>query len=168
MPLNYSSKQLERQGFSLGRDGLYSRQEKEVGVFNGRKAFVKATKEENLQMMVCNYLRNFYPDVIFTCDLSSGMKLTIGQAVKAKRMRSSRGMPDVMILAKRHGKNGLFIELKRQGTKIYLKDGITLVSDEHIREQAAILETLRNEGYEAQFAIGIDNARQLIDNYLKK
>ncbi len=123
--------------------------------------------EENLQLLVCNYIRAKYPDVIFTCDLSSGMKLSMGQAVRAKKMKSSRGLPDLMIFKQLKAKWGLFIELKRTGTKLMLKDGITLVADEHIREQSVILSRLRSEGYEAVFAVGFEEATKIIDNYLK-
>jgi hypothetical protein len=52
--------------------------------------------EEKLQIAVCKYLKLQYPDVIFTAE-SSGLKLTIGQAVIAKQLRSSKGLPDIMI-----------------------------------------------------------------------
>ena len=60
---------------------------------------------------------------------------------------------------------GLFIELKKNGEKIYKKDG-ELVADEHIREQAAVLEKLRGLGYVAEFAVGLDEAKKIIEEYL--
>lgn len=60
---------------------------------------------------------------------------------------------------------GLMIELKREGTRIYKKNG-ELVADEHIREQARMLDELRERGYAAHFAIGFDQAKQIIDEYL--
>lgn len=60
---------------------------------------------------------------------------------------------------------GLMIELKREGTRIYKKNG-GLVADEHIREQARMLDELRERGYAAHFAIGFDQAKQIIDEYL--
>ena len=61
---------------------------------------------------------------------------------------------------------GLMIELKREGVRIYKKDG-TLVSDEHIREQYDMLEQLRRRGYAANFACGFDEAKALIDRYMR-
>jgi hypothetical protein len=61
--------------------------------------------------------------------------------------------------------HGLFIELKKAGTRIYKKDG-TLVSNAHIREQFDMLESLRQAGYKAEFAIGFDEAKNIIDEYL--
>ena len=62
-------------------------------------------------------------------------------------------------------KFGLFIELKKAGTRIYRKDG-RLVSDAHIREQLDMLEQLRQRGYVAEFACGFDEAKKIIDEYL--
>lgn len=61
--------------------------------------------------------------------------------------------------------HGLFIELKREGTRIYRRDG-ELVANEHIREQAAVLEELRKQGYAAEFAVGFDQAVSIIEQYL--
>jgi hypothetical protein len=124
-------------------------------------------KEEQIQIAVCNYLKLFYPDVIFTCDLSSGMKLTIGQSVKSSKMRSSRGLPDIMILEpKGEGEFrycGLMIELKSE--KAGNKNG-TVKQTDHTREQAAMLERLEKKGYMAKFAIGFEEAKNIIDFYL--
>lgn len=60
---------------------------------------------------------------------------------------------------------GLMIELKRDGTRILKRDG-SLVADGHIREQQALLAELEKRGYKACFAIGFDQAKQIIDEYL--
>jgi len=64
-------------------------------------------------------------------------------------------------------KHGLFIEIKKAGTRIFKKDG-TLVADQHIREQFDVLEQLRKRGYMAEFACGFDEAKKIIDGYLGK
>ena len=68
---------------------------------------------------------------------------------------------------KKQGKtyHGLFIELKKEDTKIYKKDG-TLVANEHIREQYDTMQQLRQAGYYADFACGRNAAKSLIDWYL--
>lgn len=118
-------------------------------------------------MAVCTYLRLQYPDIIFTCDLSSGMKLTIGQAVRATKMRSSRGLPDIMILEPRGEGElkycGLMIELKSE--KAGNKNG-TVKQTDHVREQQEILTRLEKKGYMAKFAIGFSEAQSIIDFYL--
>ncbi len=122
--------------------------------------------EKRLQVAVCDYLKIQYPRIIFSCDLSSGMKLSIGQAVQAQRMRSSRGLPDIMIFYPNHGYHGLFIELKT--TSPFLKDGITLKSDVHLTEQKAILDQLTALNYRAKFGVGFDHCKEIIDLYLLK
>lgn len=89
----------------------------------------------------------------------------MGQAVRQKKLHSGRAWPDLFIAEPRGGFAGLFLELKREGTTVYLKDG-SLTANKHIREQAAALESLRKRGYEAGFAIGFDEARAEIESYL--
>jgi len=121
-------------------------------------------QEENLQIAVCDYLRYQYPHVMFTCDLASGMKLTIGQAVKVKRMRSERAWPDLFIAEPRGLCAGLFIELKREGVKLKKCNGD--YSSDHIWEQERVLSKLNCKGFETYFAVGFDEAKKIIDNYL--
>jgi len=126
-----------------------------------------AKREESIQLAVCTYLKLQYPDVIFTCDLSSGMKLTIGQSVKSAKMRSSRGLPDIMILEPRgEGEfrySGLMIELKTE--KAANKNG-TVKQTDHTREQQEVLTRLEKKGYMAKFAIGFEQAKSIIDFYM--
>lgn len=133
-------------------------------------------REIDLQQQVADYIRLQYPNVIFHSDFGSGIKLTMGQAIKQKRLNGGRrSWPDMFIaetvIVERNdgayeGLSGLFVELKREGTRIYKKDG-KLVSDEHIREQFDMLEQLRRRGYAAEFACGFEEAVDLIDSYLK-
>ena len=133
--------------------------------------------ELELQAQVADYLRLQYPNVLFHSDFGSGIKLTPGQAMRQKRLQGGRrSWPDIFI-AEPEAKtvdrstntqrfySGLFIELKKAGTRIYRKDG-RLVSDAHIREQFDMLEQLRQRGYVAEFACGFDEAKKLIDEYL--
>ena len=123
-------------------------------------------KEENLQIAVSKYIRLKYPQVIFTSE-SSGLKLTIGQAVKAKKMRSERGLPDMIILEPKGKYCGLCLELKREDTTVFLKDG-SISKSKHIQEQAAVLRALNDKGYYATFAVGIDEAMRVVDRYMKQ
>ncbi len=120
--------------------------------------------EKDLHILVCKYIKTKYPGVLFNSDMS-GVKLTKGQAAHASALRSSKGFPDIVIYEPRKRWNGLFIELKREGTRIYKKDGST-VSDKHIVEQSLMLESLSERGYYADFAVGYDEAIGLIDKYL--
>jgi len=141
----------------------------------------KSKKEEKIQLQVCEYIKNTYPDVIFTCDLASGMKLPIWMGALHKRMRSSRGLPDLFIAQSKSIKtgtfnmmgdefvsdvfNGLFIEIKR--AEVRLKNG-SIQKTEHHTEQAEILYRLSKSGYKAVFGCGFDECKEIIDEYLKK
>lgn len=135
-----------------------------------------AIKESEIQAQVADYLRLRYPDVLFHSDFGSGIKLTMSQAVKQKRLNGGRrAWPDMFIAKPKLGfdrdgqpfyQHGLFLELKRDGTKILRKDG-KVVADEHIREQMKILQHLTRLGYRAQFAVGFEQAKQIIDSYMR-
>ncbi len=147
-------------------------------------------KERTLYKQIAQYLQLQYPGAIYRFDLAADMKLTAGQASRHKALHPHRGYPDLFIAAgrgyfvKRGDKppmfgnfictngdmdlyicNGMFLELKRDGTRILKKDG-TLVADQHIREQHALLVELEKCGYAARFAVGFDQAKQIIDEYL--
>lgn len=113
--------------------------------------------------MLCNYIKTNYSDVVFLSD-ASGLKMTMGQAVKWSRLKSHRGIPDLIILYPSSGYHGLMIELKRTGEKIYKKDG-SLKTD-HLKEQDDVLRELRSQGYYATFAIGFSAATAIINNYM--
>lgn len=132
-------------------------------------------KEEAIQQQVADYLRLQYPDVIFHSDFGSGTKLTMGQAVRQKRLNGGRrAWPDMFIAepAPRcidggwdNECHGLFIELKKDGTRLKKKDGAW--ASEHLAEQADLLDRLEFRGYKAVFAVGFDEAKEVIDDYLK-
>lgn len=123
--------------------------------------------EALVHQQVCDYLRLQFRGVIFHSDFAAGIKLTINQASKRKRLNSSRAFPDLLICEPRNGYHGLFIEIKDDGIKTHLKDGVTLVANEHIREQAEMLSALRERGYKAEFGIGFNGCKAIIDEYLE-
>ena len=59
---------------------------------------------------------------------------------------------------------GLFIELKRSGTRLTKRDGSPATN--HIAEQNVTLNKLNQCGYVAKFAVGFDEAKAIIDQYL--
>ena len=132
-------------------------------------------RESDLQVMVADYLRLRYPDVLFHSDFGSGVKLTVGQAMKQKRQNGGRrAWPDMFIAEPaprcidgswNHEWHGLFLELKKEGTRLKKKDG-TWASD-HIAEQAKMMVELEKRGYLAKFAVGFEEAKDIIDKYLQ-
>ena len=129
------------------------------------------TSEADLQVQVADYLRLQYPNVMFHSDFGSGIKLTMGQAIKQKRQNGGRrAWPDMFIAEPRFGTRrnkdqaGLFIELKKEGVRLKKKNGEW--GSDHIKEQAELLSELKKRGYMAEFAVGFDEAINLIDEYL--
>lgn len=130
--------------------------------------------ESQLQVMVADYIILHYPNVLFHSDFGSGVKLTKGQAVRMKRQNGGRrGWPDMFIAESRRGNgkyvykgvyHGLFLELKKEGTRLQKKDGSWV--SEHITEQASVLSDLIKRGYQAEFAVGFEQAKEIIDDYL--
>jgi hypothetical protein len=121
--------------------------------------------ESQVHESVCKYLKIAYPKVVFNTDMA-GIRLSKGQAIKAKKLRSFNGFPDLVIYEQAHGFHALFIELKRPNTKIYLRNG-EMTRDAHIQQQASVHNALASRGYFATFAVGFDEAKKIIDWYLQ-
>lgn len=121
--------------------------------------------EAELQKQVAIYIRMQYPDAIFHSDFGSGVKLTPWQA-KMQKMQNGgkRAWPDMFIAEPKGKWHGLFIELKKEGTRLMKRNGD--FASEHIAEQDAVLRELNEKGYKAEFAIGFEQALNLIDDYL--
>lgn len=102
---------------------------------------------------VANYLR--YKGVVFNHSPNEG-KREVQYIAQLKAMGMRSGFPDFFIYEARGGYHGLAIELKR------VKGG--RVSD----AQKQCLQELNDRGYKAEVARGFDEARQIIDDYLKE
>jgi len=129
--------------------------------------------ESQLQEQIAQYLRLQYPNVLFHSDFGSGIKMTKGQAIKQKRQNGGiRGWPDMFIaepIPKLQNNrfrvfNGLFLELKKDGVRLKKKNDEW--ASDHIAEQAKMLARLAEKGYRAEFAVGFDEAKRIIDEYL--
>ena len=137
----------------------------------------KYNSEHNLYEQIARYLQFQYPDVIYRFDIAADLKLTPGQASKHKRLHPTRGYPDLFIAesstniwnspVREWGLYfGLYIEIKKDGEKLTKKDGSWRTP--HIAEQAEMLERLRQAGYKAEFGIGFEGCKKIIDEYLHK
>lgn len=144
----------------------------------------KFHSEESVHQQVADYLKLQYPGVMFRTDFAAGIKMTMGQAVKHKNLQSGRAWPDLFIATPMYRDQqkdfyGLFIELKKEGTKLKReKDakkplkGESFIRqagdwwDQHIEEQAEVLQMLGMNGYCVTFAVGFEDAKKVIDRYL--
>lgn len=125
-------------------------------------------KEANIHRAFCQYVKTKYPTVIFTSE-SAGIRLTMGQAIKAKALRSSRGLPDFWLAQARGGYFGFFLELKRSRDEVLTKKGelkIHGISNKRILEQLDSIEALRDAGYYAAFGLGLKDAIKQLDYYM--
>lgn len=96
-----------------------------------------------------------YPELRFLTGSLSGVRLTVGTAMKCKNAGCLvRGVPDLFLPINRGGYSGLFIELKRvKGSKI-------------LPEQNVWATMLTSQGYRHEFCYGADAAWAVIVNYL--
>ncbi len=120
--------------------------------------------EHQMYEQIAKYLQLRYPEVIYRFDLAADLKLTAGQAAKHKRIHNIRGYPDLFVAEGRGKFRGLFIELKKDKTRLTKKNGEW--ASDHIAEQAHLLSRLRARNYQAYFAVGFDEATDIIDEYL--
>ena len=127
------------------------------------KTGLKQQSEESLHKSVCDYLKAQYPKILFNSDMS-GIKLTIGQSIKAAKLRSNKGFPDIAIYEPRGKFHGFFVELKREGEVLYKlnEDPKT----DHIQDQLNCQRLLMAKGYYSTIAIGWEDAKIKINNYL--
>jgi hypothetical protein len=124
---------------------------------------MRASKEYQLYKNVAAYLRLQYPRVMYHFDLT-GVNLSKAQAGMTKAIQHCSGYPDLFIAEPRKGSHGLYLELKAEGTRLF-KRNCDLASD-HLKQQASVLSDLRSKGYDAWFAVGFEEAKELIDKYL--
>lgn len=116
------------------------------------------------------FMEVVHPRVVYRFDYGAGTFLSMKQASEQKQINNCKGYPDLFI-AKACGKyHGAFFEIKKVGNEPYYKEAARrgmLKNDEHIKEQAHMLERLRKLGYYAEFAVGLDELMELTNCYLK-
>lgn len=121
-------------------------------------------KEADVHKAIVQYLSLIDSSLIVVSD-PNGIRLTIGQATQLKKIRlpHAGGHPDILVLRSNSDYNGLFIEVKKEGTKVYTKNGTHY--SEHLKKQDELHIRLRKEGWFGGFAIGFDSAKRMIDEY---
>ena len=124
----------------------------------------RQNKEYKLHKAICDYIRLQYPKAIFNSDLS-GQNASIAARGMAKMLRSSRSIPDLIIYEGKGSYHGLFLEIKTSCP--YRLDG-KLKSGDHLREQEDMLNKLRDRDYRAHFVWELDQAIDIINEYMKQ
>lgn len=123
--------------------------------------------EQMLALKLANWIKTDLPEIIYRFDLAADLKLTIGQAKRNKALNRITKYPDLFIAENTPKYGGLYIELKATREKLYKKDG-ELKNDKHILLQNAMLHLLRHRGFKAEFACGLEEAQEMIINYMKE
>ena len=113
--------------------------------------------ERTLQMNICKYIKAQYPKVIFHMNFTVSQKMI---------KQDTDGYPDLFIAEPRNSYNGFFLEIKKEGTKLFKKGGI-IFKNEHLINQSEVLFCLNRKGYYANFGIGFTECKQQIDNFLR-
>lgn len=124
---------------------------------------MRQNREYSICKAIATYLRLQYPNVIFHFDYA-GLHHTKTQAGQMKAIQGCKGWPDLFITSQKPGSKGLFIEIKKVGTRLYKKDGSP--ATDHIQDQINCLDKLDSCGYAVTFGIGFDHCKSIIDNYL--
>lgn len=178
---------------SIFKDSTYSKpvfSKRQANYLRTRKTDRKRNekKEQNIQIELCDWLRDTLPNVHFRSDTGSGAFNSKYEKNTHNRQQSSDSLPDITIFASRHGYHALMIELKadgvnlrkkRDGTKILVKKDtrgriiekdykIRLKGDWsslHIEKQALRIQELREAGYCATFAVGLESAKKQVCKY---
>lgn len=128
-------------------------------------------RESIIQKELCRYVALQYPTAIFNLDLS-GVNLSKTQSGLAKAMRSSKGFPDFVLYEPKGKYHALFIEIKKEDTDLCKKKpdvhGYYPYADDHIAEQAEMIEQLKSKGYLAMFGIGLIHCIEIVDLYMRE
>jgi hypothetical protein len=133
---------------------------------------MRNNREYQICRDIATYLRLQYPNVIFHFDLA-GLNLSRAQAGMMKSIQGGRGWPDLFIAQLKYEESedheaiiwqGLFIEIKKEETILWKTKGGP--KSDHIKEQIDCLNILTDKGYKAEFGIGFDDCKKMIDEYL--
>lgn len=161
---------------------------RKIDYLNNKKTDRKNVKrEEDLQIELCQWIKEVLPNVHFRSDTGSGAFNSKYAKTTHNKQQSSDSLPDLTIFAARRGYHGLMLELKadgvnlkkkRDGTKIIVKkrNGMIIERDYkirlkgdwstlHIEKQAQRMIELRKAGYLAMFGVGLEKCKEIIAWY---
>ncbi len=140
------------------RDNLWAQR---FGMLKGPKR-----SEANLQKNICKYLKMQYPRIRFKSGME-GERLAGGanQGGRLRAIQYGPGHPDLVIYHQRDIHCGLALELKKETP--FKKDG-SLKAGQHLVEQNEWLLYLKQNGWRAEFCWSFDDAKLIIDSFLKR
>lgn len=116
--------------------------------------------EAREQIKVVQYLKAQFPNVLFRVGMEGGRR----HPGLAKALGIGSGWPDIHIMEERCGYKSLFVELKREGVRLFNKLGQP--ADKRISNQLELSKRLNDKGHRAVFAFGANEAISIIEGYL--
>jgi len=136
-------------------------------------------EEYEMQVTICKYLSLKHPNVFFYSDTVAAIKLTAVQGKRNKNIQNSRIKTlDLNIDEPNNLFHGLKIELKKetpfkvngelkkQAVIVKNSKGVVVNKYDHLEEQQKAIDFFNAKGYYACFAWSVDQAINIIENYL--
>jgi len=121
--------------------------------------------EQLIALQVASDIKLNHPTIIHRFDLAADMRLTPGQAKRAKQLQGDTGYPDLFISEPRGTYHGLYIELKKDYAEVYKKDG-TYKAGDHLLKQIIMRKRLQKRGYRVEWGLGAEDTIEKINIYL--
>ena len=122
------------------------------------------TDEDRVHRQVVEWLKLVHPGVLFHTDAAGELMLDSMRMRQGALNLPGISWPDIQIMAAHRGYFGLFIEMKREGEKLYNDAGI--FKNEHLQRQDRTLWLLTERNYLAVFEKGFEAIIEKINWYL--
>lgn len=119
------------------------------------------TAEQKEHIVICKYLAIKYPNLLWWHTPNESKKTPFERFLFSE-MGGKAGVSDFIILEPNSKYKGLFIELKASNKKIFKKDGSC-----YYESQNKFIKQCNERGFFACFAVGYEDAINIIENYLK-
>lgn len=125
----------------------------------------KAQPEYKIQAAFVKKMAERFPGVMVFSDCAAHIKKTMIQQQRANALSTpGEKWPDVFIAQPSGDYAGLYLEFKAETP--YRKDGIVLLSNQHIEAQALTMTRLRSKGYRCDFVWTVEQAIETVEKYL--
>lgn len=121
------------------------------------------TPEQNTQLAVVKWLELQYPQVHqHLVMINNDGKRTAGGHVLARKMGLHKGASDIFLAWPTEKYHGLWVELKKDKWK----GAYGIKEKRHHEFQSHFIEKMKLIGYQAAFAVGVDEAIRVITEYM--
>lgn len=124
-------------------------------------------KEQDVYNQLSQWLKLQHPNLIWRWDYAAGQKMSVGMAMRMKKMQCDISYPDLFIAKPVGEYAGLFIEVKLPSVDLYQKRDTSKFATPHLEKQNECLDRLQEQGYKACFGFGFEQCKQIIELYLK-